>query len=710
MKRLKLLLVLFFIFSLTGSFFAQRSILDSLKKLLSNSKKDSATANIICEIGIYYLETGNLDTAKIFFKKSISLAREIKDTGNIHKFLGNLGTVFIYKGDYENALKYNLQALNINLKSGSKYDLAVTYQNLGVIYENKGNFAKALDSYIKALKLSEEINYTRGIALGYMNVGLIYESMNNHLTATKYILKAADYATLQNDKNGLSYCYTNLGNIYKKRAVYDSASFYLERSAKMFEDLNDANGLANTYNSLGEVYKYTGLFPKAIEQYEKALNVHKQYGNEIGITVAYHNLGETYGMMKQYTKAEEFLKRSLDITVKLNFIELFQETYLVMSNLAAAQGDYKNSLLYFKKHAAANDSLLNKQNTQQMNELNTVFESEKKDKALIKKDAEIRTQNAENDRRKTERNAFIIGFILMVTLAFFIFKGLKQQRKATKIISGQKNEVEHQKLLVEEKHKEITDSINYAERIQRSFLATKELLNENLQEYFVFFQPKDIVSGDFYWAGKLNNGSFALATADSTGHGVPGSIMSILNTSSLEKAVEQNLCEPSEILNHTRKTIIERLKKDGSTEGGKDGMDCSLICFNFEKSQFTYSAANNPVWLIRKKNNPDAAIELHEYAADKMPVGKHDKDSLPFSQHSVDLQKGDVIYAFTDGLPDQFGGPKGKKFMYKQLKELLISISQSPMEIQKLKLSEALINWKGSLEQVDDITIIGIRI
>ncbi|MES2284880.1 MAG: two-component regulator propeller domain-containing protein [Bacteroidota bacterium] len=271
----------------------------------------------------------------------------------------------------------------------------------------------------------------------------------------------------------------------------------------------------------------------------------------------------------------------------------------------------------------------------------------------------------------------------------------EEVRKATVII------VEKNKI-VEEKHKEIIDSINYAERIQRSFLASTELLNENLNEYFVFFQPKDVVSGDFYWASILGNGNFALATADSTGHGVPGAIMSILNISSLEKAVENDFFEPSEILSQTRKTIIERLKKDGSPEGGKDGMDASLICFDFANQKFRYSAANNPIWVIRGNS-------LTELKPDKMPIGKSDKDQLPFTQNEFLLQKGDVIYTLTDGFPDQFGGLKGKKFMSKQLKEFLLSISSFSMDEQKQKLNDTFHDWKGNLEQVDDVCLIGIR-
>ncbi|MEO8761782.1 MAG: PP2C family protein-serine/threonine phosphatase, partial [Bacteroidia bacterium] len=299
--------------------------------------------------------------------------------------------------------------------------------------------------------------------------------------------------------------------------------------------------------------------------------------------------------------------------------------------------------------------------------------------------------------------------ILVAVFALFMAQRLKLTRR-------QKTIIERQKAIVDEKHKEISDSINYAERIQRSFLATKQLLDENLSfpsgrpagaDYFVFFQPKDVVSGDFYWAAKLpsstGNGEFVLVTADSTGHGVPGAIMSILNISCLNETIKEGYVEPVEILNHTRSKIIEILKRDGSAEGGKDGMDCSLISFDFVNNKLTYAAANNPIWIVRGK-------ELLEFAPDKMPVGKHDKDAVSFTQHTIELQKEDVIYALTDGMPDQFGGLKGKKFMYKQLKELLISIAQLPMHEQKEKLTSSLNNWRGNLEQVDDITLIGVRV
>lgn len=278
----------------------------------------------------------------------------------------------------------------------------------------------------------------------------------------------------------------------------------------------------------------------------------------------------------------------------------------------------------------------------------------------------------------------------------------KRQRELEVQIELATREIRDQKELIEEKHKEITDSINYAERIQRTFLAADELLNKHMKDYFVLFQPKEVVSGDFYWAGILNNGNFAWTVADSTGHGVPGAIMSIVNISGLEKSIETET-KPDAILNRTREIIIDRLKRDGSPEGGKDGMDCALLVINNQRNQLTVAAGHNPVWIVRDE-------ELIELRPDKMPVGKHANDKVPFTSQVIELQKGDVIYALTDGIADQFGGPKGKKFMQKTLKSLLTQIAREPMESQKNTILQSLNSWKGELEQVDDICIMGVRV
>jgi serine phosphatase RsbU (regulator of sigma subunit) len=295
---------------------------------------------------------------------------------------------------------------------------------------------------------------------------------------------------------------------------------------------------------------------------------------------------------------------------------------------------------------------------------------------------------------------------ITIVIAIVWWNGLKLRARAKLLIQKvdeATHEIKEQKHLVEEKHKEITDSINYAERIQRALLASKEMLDENLSDYFILFKPKDVVSGDFYWATKLSNNNFVLVNADSTGHGVPGAIMSIVNIASLKEASLQGITSPDLLLDETRRLVIENLKNDGSAEGGKDGMDGSLLSFDFKNNILHCASANNPIWVIRNK-------ELIEIKADRLPIGKHDRDKEPFTLHTLNLQKGDVVYTLTDGFPDQFGGANGKKFKHKQLQNLLLAMANEPMETQKQKLNDVFDKWKGNLEQVDDVCLIGVRV
>ncbi len=307
----------------------------------------------------------------------------------------------------------------------------------------------------------------------------------------------------------------------------------------------------------------------------------------------------------------------------------------------------------------------------------------------------------------------LLTIIVVVVIVKFNVKKLRVRAEELNVkINEATQEIKEQKKILEVRHKEITDGINYAERIQRALLASKQLLDENLNDYFVLFNPKDVVSGDFYWAAKLNNGNFALVTGDSTGHGVPGAIMSIVNIASLKEALLQGITRPDLFLNETRRLIIENLKNDGSPEGGKDGMDGSLLSFDFKNNTLQCASASSPIWIIRTSSSSEVGNkpELIEIKADRFPIGKHDKDDTSFTLHTINLQKGDVVYTLTDGFPDQFGGIKGKKFKHKHLKEFLLEIAHEPMQTQKQKLNASFESWKADLEQVDDVTLIGIRI
>lgn len=274
-------------------------------------------------------------------------------------------------------------------------------------------------------------------------------------------------------------------------------------------------------------------------------------------------------------------------------------------------------------------------------------------------------------------------------------------------IHQEKERIDHLRIELESRHQEIMDSIQYAKRIQRSFMSSDAYLQTHLTkmgcDYFVYFRPKEDVSGDFYWSHALHDGSLLLMCADSTGHGVPGAIMSILNISSLELAVKDGANNPAEILNFARTQIIDRLKNDGSSTGGRDGMDGALLRLHFERRAMQYAASNQPIWLYRKG-------EISILRADKMPVGKHDKDQIPFSLGEEILEMNDMIYLHTDGYADQFGGQDGKKYKSANLRNLLAKIGHLPCKEQYQIIKSEFEKWKGENEQIDDVCILGLRI
>lgn len=324
-------------------------------------------------------------------------------------------------------------------------------------------------------------------------------------------------------------------------------------------------------------------------------------------------------------------------------------------------------------------------------------------KEMAKAKRSIAVQESEITRQRTVIGIIAgLTFIVLILLAFTI-RANAQRRKMNKLLSIEKTEVEKQKLLVESKQQEILDSIAYAKRIQTALMASESLLRSNLPEHFVFFKPKDIVAGDFYWAESLDN-SFMYATADSTGHGVPGAFMSLLNISKLNEAVNQKkITRPDLVLNDVKREIIEALNPVGSSEESKDGMDVVLCLLDLGNLKLQYAAANASFCIVR-------GTELLECKADKMPVGKSHAENHPFTLNEITLQKGDMIYTFTDGFADQFGGPHGKKLKYKYLKNILIKISALPAGKQKEALARYFEDWKGDLEQVDDVLVMGVRV
>ena len=285
------------------------------------------------------------------------------------------------------------------------------------------------------------------------------------------------------------------------------------------------------------------------------------------------------------------------------------------------------------------------------------------------------------------------------------FQNEEKEKRARELIiaNSQKAEVEKSKLVVEEKNKDITDSINYAKRIQQAQLPRKEEIYASLPQSFVLFKPKDIVSGDFYFFHK-NNHTLFIAAADCTGHGVPGAFMSMIGSGKLDEAVAHS-SDTSEILKHLNNGIKNSLHQSDSDESTKDGMDIAICSVDTKNRIVKYAGANRPIWLIRK-----GKTEVEEIKGTKKAIGGYTEDNQYFDSHELKLQQGDTFYITTDGYADQFGGQAGKKLMTKKFKEILLSIQDMSMQEQKKHLDNFVENWKAEIEQVDDILVIGVRL
>jgi tetratricopeptide (TPR) repeat protein len=674
----------------------------------TNQKKSES--NALYNIGLIYNDMDEITKALDYYNKSLELRKEIGDKNGMAWALNNIGAIYDKQADIPKALDYYDKSLKLFEESGEKNGMSSALNNIGLIYKNKGDIPKALEYNSRSLKIKESAGDKEGMAWSLYNIGLIYQEQGDIPKALDYYQKSLKTEEETGNKEGMAWALNNIGTIYSNQGDIAKALDYYEKSLQLEEEIDDKQGMGNALSNIGVIYVKQGNLPKALNCYQKTFQLKEEAGDMDGMATSLNDIGSIYFQQGNLSKALDYSQRSMKIAREIGYVERIKDASQSLFTVYKKTGNTKLALENYELYTLMRDSIANEKNTKATVKQQMQYEYEKKTTADSIVVAEERKVNALKFEQEKKQRWFLYGGLALVAIfAAFMFNRFRVTQKQNKIIAQQKREVETQKHLVEEKHKEITDSINYAERIQKSFLATQQHLNANLSEYFILFKPKDVVSGDFYWSATLANGNFALVTADSTGHGVPGAIMSLLNITSLEKAIE-HATGPAGILNATRKTIIERLKKDGSAEGGKDGMDCSLCAFDFVNRRMYVAAANNPVWIVRGAANETGEPELMEIKPDKMPVGKHDKQDISFTQHEIELQKGDVVYTLTDGFPDQFGGGQGKKFMIKKLRELVVANAHLPMAEQKVLLEKAFSDWTGTLEQIDDVTVIGIRV
>lgn len=696
---MKRLLILFVLLNLIQPLsIAQKSKIDSLQTLLSSSIYDTTKIKTLNALSWEHAQLGDYKTAIECANSALSIANTATPSHAILDLKAdafiNIGIIHYYKSDYNKALEFYLRSLPILKEINDKKGLGAVYNNIGMVYDDKGEYTKALEFLLNSLKIREELGDKLGISSSYSNIGGIHYSTGDYSKALEFHLKAVDLRKAIGNKSGLASSYNNIGIIYDDKGDYPQALEYYRKSLEIKEELHDKKGMALSYSNIGNTFKHTGDYSKALEFYSKSLKIKEQIGDKRGITSTFHNIGLLNLELGNFKESKHYQQMSLSLAKEIGARPEIMKAYEGLSKTDSAMGNYRDAYEHHKLFKSLKDSIFNEEASKKVvqSEMNFAFEK-KEQAAKLEQEKKDALANEELEKQTMQRNGFIGGFALMLALAGVSYRSYRNKRKSHEIIARQKE-------LVEEKNRDISDSINYAQRLQQAILPSEKTIKENLKDSFILYKPKAIVAGDFYWMERKGDLVF-IAAGDCTGHGVPGAMISVICSNALNRTVKEfGLTEPGKILDKARELVIETFEKSESDV--KDGMDISLCVINDRTNEIKWAGANNPLWYL--KDN-----ELKEIKPDKQPIGKHDL-LKPFSTHDLLLNKGEMFYLFTDGYADQFGGEKGKKFKYAKFKELLLSIRGENLTEQKEILDLTFKNWKGDLDQVDDVCIIGVRL
>ncbi|MNJ86044.1 Tetratricopeptide repeat protein [compost metagenome] len=588
---------------------------------------------------------------------------------------------------------------NVRLAKKLNYNpgIALCYKNLGILMDEAGNIPKSLENYQYAIQYYKKANDEMGIAKSEANIGILYRDLKRNTEAIEKFRASNKIFIKNNFLQGQLIIYQNLSICYEFMNQLDSATVNIKKAIDIMHALKRED--PHVYGNYANIFMKQKNHPKAIEYYEKALKI--LGADSRGVTWT-DNLGMAYHYQKQYDKALPLYLESIENASNI-YTANTMATHLHLANLYYDMQEYKKGMETQRTYDDIKDSIFSLENSRQLSELTQKYDSDKKK-------IQIENQKKQIKSEQKQKYFFAASMLVFIALGFLLFRSLKQKNKANKVISEQKSVVEDQKDALEYKNREILDSITYAKRLQDAILPAMDYWHRILPESFILYKPKDIVAGDFYWLethtvsdGNDSTEYLFFAAADCTGHGVPGAMVSVICCNALNRSVlEFNLSAPGKILDKTRELVISTFSK--SVENVKDGMDISLGCLNVKTRELLWSGANNPLWIV-----PAGSNEIIEWKADKQPIGTY-TDEKPFSTHSIILEPQTTIYLFTDGYADQFGGANGKKFKYKQFKDSILTIHDRPMDEQKEHLETTFENWKGELEQVDDVCVIGIRI
>jgi len=636
-----------------------------------------------------------------------------------------LGVFYRNTSQYSKALFYHNEAYLLATQFNDKSAIAKSLNNIGVVYRRLDDHAKAAEYHTRALKIAEEIKDTFNISVSVNSLGNIFSMNGRYDEAINYFEKALQLSIAQKNMLGQAINYNNIGEVYEFSGKYDKAKEFYTKSYEVNKKLKNEKGIAICLNALGKILLFTGYPKTAYKYFVEASIIDKKIGDKKFIADGYINLGRALSKLNRYTEAQQCIAQGIKVAEEIKSKVHFQLAFEELSNISANKGDFKRALEYNKKATLYKDSVLNEKNSRLIATIKTLYETDKKEKEIqiLKQDQEIKDKEY---KRQTYFNySLIVGLILSIILLVVIYIAFVSKRKANRLLSKQKDEIETQNVQIEQQRSnieiknknleeayqiienyigKITDSIRYAEQIQKSILPDLDKLNGVFQETFTFYKPKDIVSGDFYWYS-IKGSKVFLALADCTGHGVPGAFMSIIGIDLLNQIVNQQGCDkPNEILSFLNNELREKLRKGKEELILKDSIDIALCIVDLNTREVCYSGALIPLFIFNDG-------EIIEVKPDYTSLGTSNRlFNKEFRVNKFTLNSNSWIYLSTDGYIDQFGGENHKKYMRSRFIQYLLKINEFPACIQREELEKQFETWMGVNEQIDDVLVWGIKV
>jgi serine phosphatase RsbU (regulator of sigma subunit) len=690
----KIIIILLFSFSGILSY-SQKA--DSLKKIVYSKAVDSVRIKAL----IYLAEAIRREdvSSAIVYSKNASRWCDSVNADPKFKALAEMGlaTALEWSGALDTAIHHFNIALDYFKKSGNKYNVASCKNGLGNCYSQLGDYAKALVYYFDALAIATDIDdkHKQAVVLG--NIASTYGNMDDGTNSLKYEKQGIDLRLSIGDSAGVISSLNNLAGLYLDIEQLPEVEATMKKEWAILQRFGDTNDSAFYFSLLGKVYGEKKDYPNALKYLQMGLTLDTLIGEQSSATTNRMEIGLMYLAMRDTAKANPYLERGFRELREMNVLPLIEDAYEAVADQYASTGMSLEAYKLLKKLLILQDTLHSSELNDLIAKKEAGYQNERKQHELdnLKKNATI-------DALQLSHTKYLVGMLIVCVILVLIGLAFLFNRNRSKQLVNEQLE-KHNAEITSQK-KSITDSINYAKKIQDSILPPESQIKRVLPNSFILYEPKDVVSGDFYWLDSRDNFSI-FAAVDCTGHGVPGALMSVIGFNLLNQAVnEMGLTKPSDILHHLDYGVNKLLRQSDGGNSVKDGMDIALCSYDSTTRKLQYAGVFNPAYLVTKG-------EFTQLKPDKFPIGINvDGVTDLYTNQEIQLYPGDMIYLFSDGYADQFGGPMGKKYKYTRFRELLLKIHGSDCGEQKNLLRREYLDWKGNLEQVDDILVIGLRV